>query len=205
MWWNFAFYSLQHELGYPGDDQRSPRFLMGTVPPNGFCVRLWGQTVRGWGHKGKGSLIRHWMLFQLGASWPQVSELLQANYTHVPSQGEAQTPCHDGRISSHKVGFTVKPVLTEWATPVRLGVKRPHGLGTQWSLSSPVVQREWGYVWEMRLQQVPKAWGKGWDSLWLSWWKLESPTKPLTMKDSPRQGALDAGHLRRWKLPASSG
>ena len=53
----------------------------------------------------------------------EVSELLQASYTHVPSQGEAQTPCHDGRISSYKVGFIVKSVLTEWATPVRPRVK----------------------------------------------------------------------------------
>ena len=37
----------------------------------------------------------------------------------------------------------------------------------------------------MCLQQVPKVWGKGWDSLWLSWWKRESPIKSLTMKDSP--------------------
>lgn len=53
----------------------------------------------------------------------EVGELLQANYTYAPSQGEAQTSCYDGRIKSHKVGFIVKPVLTEWATPVWLGVK----------------------------------------------------------------------------------
>lgn len=58
----------------------------------------------------------------------EVGELLQANYTYAPSQGEAQTSCYDGRIKSHKVGFIVKPVLTEWATPVWLGVKYTHVL-----------------------------------------------------------------------------
>ena len=101
MWWNFAFFSLRHELGYPGDDQRSPRFLMGTVPPSGFCVRPWGQTVRGWGHKGKYSLIRHWMLFQLGASWPQKSvSFFKQIIPMLPAKGRHRLPAMMGE-SSH--------------------------------------------------------------------------------------------------------
>lgn len=86
--------------GYPGDDQRSQRVLMGTVPPSGFCVRPWGQTVRAWGHKGKYSLIRHWMIFQLGASWPQKSvSFFKQIIPMFPAKGRHRLPAMMGESS----------------------------------------------------------------------------------------------------------